>query len=68
MFKKITAIVDANRDDITRKAIALGGITLGFIASSLVTKGKNPTVIVVEETSSEPATAPEPEAPKAEEK
>lgn len=68
MFKKITAIVDANRDDITRKAIALGGITLGFIASSLVSKSKSPTVVVVEETSTAPAAAPEPEAPKAEEK
>lgn len=62
MFKNIT--INVNRDELARKALVWGGITLGFIASSLVTTKKQPTVVVVEETVTE--TAPEPEAPKAE--
>lgn len=63
MFKRIT--LNVNRDELARKALVWGGITLGFIASSLVTT-KKPSVVIVEETVTE--TAPEPEAPKAEEK
>lgn len=62
MFSKLT--INVNRDEIARKALVWGGITLGFIASSLVTT-KKPTVVIVEEAPAE--TTPEPEAPKAEE-
>ncbi len=67
MFKKITALVEENRDAIVLKSVALAGITVGLIGSSILNKLNRKTTIIITETSTETVDAPEPEAPKAEE-
>lgn len=49
MLKKITTLISKNNNDLTRKLLVLGGITVGIAISSVLNKIEEPDIVVTEE-------------------
>ena len=49
MLKKITTVISTNHKVWARKAVVMGGVTLGIGIGLLLSKVEDPEVVVVEE-------------------
>lgn len=50
VIKKITTLVSENKKNVARKVVFIGGIALGLVATALLTRSEEETVLIVGET------------------